>query len=258
MSQSGTVLDPAGIEIAARAGFNETAPSVAFDGTNFLVVWEEVPCHRILGRRVSQEGVPDGDGSFLISYCEEPGEKLGVSKMDPAGKRWIRKFDPAVAFDGVNYLVTWVDFYGDFGGYYSNIVGARVTPDRSVLGELGVTSDGFYQSRGSPSLVFGGSTYLVAWIDAQVLRGSRVTREGSVLDPRTGSRCPRPGSLSRRRLRRHELPRVWDNNVDVVGNRVTQAGGLLDGNGFLITRNGPAAASPAAATPLRCSDLDPL
>ena len=56
VSPSGTVLDPAAIEIAAHAGFNETSPSVAFDGTNYLVVWQEIPCNRILGRRVSQGG----------------------------------------------------------------------------------------------------------------------------------------------------------------------------------------------------------
>ena len=112
VSPSGTVLDPAGIEIAVRAGFNETSPSVAFDGTNYLVVWQEIPCNRILGRRVSQDGVPDGDGSFLISDCSEPRGK------NPGGRSGSSKFDPAVAFDGVNYLVTWVDFYGNLAGYY--------------------------------------------------------------------------------------------------------------------------------------------
>ena len=58
VSPSGTVLDPAGSRLRVRAGFNETSPSVAFDGTNLPVVWEEYPCHRILGRRVSQDGVP--------------------------------------------------------------------------------------------------------------------------------------------------------------------------------------------------------
>ena len=114
----------------------------------------------------------------MISDCSEPGEKVGVRKMDPAGKEWIRKFDPAVAFDGVNYLVTWVDFYGILGGYCENIAGSRVTPAGTVLGKIGFSRGGFYGTRGSPSLVFGGSTYLVVWLDEGVLRGARVTRDG--------------------------------------------------------------------------------
>ncbi len=230
VSPSGTVLDPAGIEIAVRGGFNETSPSVAFDGTNYLVVWQEIPCNRILGRRVSQAGVPDGDGSFLISDCYE----------DP-GNVWIRKFDPAVAFDGVNYLVTWVDFYGNLAGYALNISVARVTPAGTVLDPngIGITGGGWYGNRGWPSLAFGGSTYLVVWIDGGVVRGARLTRDGSVLDPggfamsSSGARFPVNAFDGTNYLA------VWDNSVDVLGTRVTQAGGVLDGNGFQITRNGP-------------------
>ncbi len=233
------MLDPSGILIAARGGFTETSPSVAFDGTNFLVVWEETPCHRILGRLVSQDGVADDDGSFLISYCSEPGEKVGVRKMDPAGKEWIRKFDPAVAFDGVNYLVTWVDFYGDFSGYWVNIAGARVTPDRNVLGKLGLTGGGFYGTRSWPSLVFGGSTYLVVWNDGLTVRGGRVTRDGSGLDPNGLTLSAPDAHFSVDAFDGTNYLAVWDNGVDVFGSRVTQEGGLLDGNGFQITRNGP-------------------
>ena len=88
VSPSGTVLDPAGIEIAIRAGFNEVSPSVAFDGTNYLVAWEEDPCHRILGRRVSQGGIPDGDGSFLISYCS-PAAGERTRGEESGSRRWI-------------------------------------------------------------------------------------------------------------------------------------------------------------------------
>ena len=137
VSQSGTVLDPAGIEIAARTGFNETSPSVAFDGTNYLVVWQEIPCNRILGRRVGQGGVPDGDGSFVISDCQVPG-----GADEPRGQIWRYKFDPAVAFDGVNYLVSWVDFYGDLQNSYTNIYAARVSPRRSCSTRTGSASAG--------------------------------------------------------------------------------------------------------------------
>ena len=111
--------------------------------------------------------------------------------------------DPAVAFDGVNYLVTWVYLYGDIHGYYTDIQGARVTPERTVLDpEIYIT--GAPGNQYSPSVVFGGSTYFVVW-EVPGIRGARVTGEGSVLDPE-GSSCPRLWSECRGRLRRHELP----------------------------------------------------
>ena len=162
---------------------SQYSPSVAFDGTNYLVVWEDDPCHRILGRRVSQGGVPDGDGSFLISYCSVPRGK------EPRGKVWIQKMDPAVAFDGVNYLVTWVYLYGNLSGYYTDIQGARVTPARTVLDPRGSTSAGRRETSTSPSVVFGGSTYLVVWeCPGSVGPASRARAPSSIL---TGSWCPR-------------------------------------------------------------------
>jgi hypothetical protein len=40
VDQSGTILDPAGIKIAATPGA-QTNPTVAFGGTRFVVAWED-------------------------------------------------------------------------------------------------------------------------------------------------------------------------------------------------------------------------
>ncbi len=72
---------------------DQTVPSVAFDGTNYLIVWED---HRtntgdIYGARVSEAGVLLDPGGISIS---QPG---------------FEQLTPSVAFGGTNYLVTWAD-----------------------------------------------------------------------------------------------------------------------------------------------------
>ena len=245
VSPSGTVLDPAGIEIAVRAGFQETSPSVAFDGTNYLVVWQEIPCNRILGRRVSQSGVPDGEGSFLIADCFE----------DP-GNVWIRHWDPAVAFDGVNYLVTWVYFYGDFGGWTTNISGARVTPARTVLDTFGLTGG----NHRDPALAVAGLRRLD--VPRRLVR-RLVGRRGRPWSPRHARRI-RPrfwrvcdvrvwGSRSRGRLRRHELPR----RLGQRGRRLRDARDPSGRCARLERIPDHDKRSASASTPLRSFDHDP-
>ena len=84
------MLDPAGIPISTAAG-DQTVPAVAFDGTNYLVVWQDT----------YGLGTPALSTARFVS----PG---GVSLTDPSRFRY--RFPPAdaapaVAFDGTNYLV---------------------------------------------------------------------------------------------------------------------------------------------------------
>src|SRR5690606_11739804 len=112
VSGSGTVLDPAGFPISAANG-NQRNPAVAFDGTNYLVVWEDTRLSAtgdIFAARVSPSGtVLDAEGLSLSA-------------------RFSAQAHPAVAFDGTNYLVVWDD-----GGATRNIYGALVSRAGAVL-----------------------------------------------------------------------------------------------------------------------------
>ena len=119
-----------------------------------------------------------------------------------------------------------------------------------MLDGFGFTGGGFYGNRGSPSLAFGRSTYLVIWRDGTLVRGARLSRDGAVLDPdgftmsASGARSPVDAFDGTNYLA------VWDDSVDVIGSRVTQTGRQLDGHGFQITGHGP---PPPPPPPPPCS-----
>ena len=85
VSPGGTVLDPDGFAISAVAG---SGPAVAFDGTNYLVVWSNQ--ESIVGARVDPDGTVLDPGGITISTRPEV------------------EVYPTLAFDGTNYLVVWV------------------------------------------------------------------------------------------------------------------------------------------------------
>ena len=65
---SGRMLDPAGIRICAAADLQEW-PAVAFDGSNFLVVWQDLRNggdYDVYGARVSEAGELLDPGGFAV------------------------------------------------------------------------------------------------------------------------------------------------------------------------------------------------
>jgi hypothetical protein len=118
VTAAGTVLDPAGLALST-GGYQEQAPSVAFNGTNHLVAWQDARSGMswdTYGTRMSPAGgVVDPAG---IAISTEPGHQA----------------TPALAFDGANYLAAWEDARsGDH-----RIYGARVSPAGTVLDPSGI------------------------------------------------------------------------------------------------------------------------
>ena len=247
----------------------QLASAVAFDGTNYLVVWQgsrDAP-YRIYGSRVSRDGTvldPSGitissesgtqtnpavafDGNDFLVVWEADGDIHGalvtragrvlnpaiVISATPNAQRF-----PAVAFDGTNYLVTWQD---DRSGGLT-IYGARVSPAASVLDPGGIPISGSFAGL-APALAFDGTNYLVAWYDIAGAEGhvygARVSRGGSVLDASpivisSGSQHPQQPSVA---FDGTNYFVVWEQgqaSFEVYGARVTQAGAVLDPGGVNI------------------------
>ena len=167
VSEAGVVLDPLGIPISKAAG-NQWAPAVAFDGTSFLVVWQDdrstATGPDLYGGRVSSAGVLLDPGGIPISTA--PGAQLM----------------PAVARAGASSLVVWTE-----GGAGSDIRGARVSPAGAVLDPSGLAVSTASGAQLNPAVAFGSSSSLVVWDDYRAgsadLYGARVTEAGALLDP---------------------------------------------------------------------------
>jgi len=125
--------------------FDDHIPQVAFDGTNYLVVYEEVfssTDHNIIGALVSPTGM-------VLSYIE-----IDVTTNDDRA--------PRVAFDGTNYLVVYEETVTSTN---HDIIGARVDPNPSaVVPVLGyVNIDVSANDDRAPRVAFDGTNYLVVY-----------------------------------------------------------------------------------------------
>src|SRR5215203_2658288 len=168
VTTAGTLLDPDGILISI-AGSSQSSAAVAFDGTNYLITWEDGrvdPSNDIWAARVSPAGI----------VLDPDGIPIGVA----AQYQWT----PDVAFDGTNYLVSWMD--RRIGVW--NIYGTRVTPQGAVLDPDGIPISTAPDYQIYPALAFGQDNTLVVWADKRGgvdynIHGARVTPAGNVLEP---------------------------------------------------------------------------
>jgi len=169
VTPSGTVLDTTPIVVASSLGYDPT-PAVAFNGTNYLVVW--------LTR--------DRTG-FVITIGGARVARNGTV-LDPSGLVIARPVtgsdQPTVASDGAGYLVAWED--ARFG--CCSVYGTRVGAAGNVLDPAGIAIATRGREQLRPASAFDGTNYLVAWQDNRSsttdVYGARVTRSGRLLDPR--------------------------------------------------------------------------
>jgi large repetitive protein len=223
VTPAGVVLDPNGIFISAPLSPYGviTRPAIAFDGTNYLIVWRDDRSQPsdIYGARVSPGGVvlePNGipiannaawadgaaiafDGTNYLVAWGDLGAGLDIHGarvsptgvvLDPGGIPISTAANlqqlPAIAFDGTNYLVAW----GDSRSHCCDVYGARVSTGGSVLDSGGIPiSTGTNLEITFPALAFDGTNYLVAWNDNRAnpigrdIYGARLSKAGTVLDP---------------------------------------------------------------------------
>src|SRR5215204_3239801 len=228
VNADGLVLDPGpGIPVST-APAQQVLPAVAFDGTNYLVVWQDRrtdDVYDIYGARVTPAGVVLDAGGIPIATAA--GEQTAAD----------------VAFDGTNYLVTWTDGSGSSG---PEVYGARVTTAGTLLDPDGILISIAGSSQSSADVAFDGTNYLVSWMDRRIgvwnIYGTRVTPQGAVLDP-DGipiSTAPDYQIYPALAFGQDNTLVVWADkrggvDYNIHGARVTPAGNVLEPGGIPIS-----------------------
>jgi len=217
VSVSGNVIDTAGIQLCSGPTY-EMCSSVGFDGTRYLVMWEEQDTmayyYALCGRRMTVDGVPldsgfirpqlgersceypsvaADDANFLIACTATDtltyAQCVGCVRISPEGAVLDSgiffplgpdaQSGPSGASDGIDFLAAWLDGSG--------ISAARISADGAVLDPVGFTVNGTRGSKSDLTTGFGDSLYLVAWAGYRSTTGSdiycaRVSLDGQVLD----------------------------------------------------------------------------
>ena len=257
-------------QLLSRGANAETRPAVAYNGTKYLVVWEDRrpgATTDIYGARLLADGTVLDPSGLAIA---EAAASQRVPAVAAAGDKWLvawtdgragnddvyaarvtdnglvqdsmglpvvtgtgNQGTPAVASDGTNWLVT---------GYDNNTgIWARlVTPDSFTIDgpKIQVSLGAGF----SPAVAYNGTNWLIAWMRPTGLNdivAARLTPAGVVLDA---------GNLAidvAAAATVEQAPAVasdgtnwlvtWDTNNDIRGARVNGAGVVLDPMGIGIS-----------------------
>ena len=196
VSQAGTLVGST-ISIDRTGGL----PHVAFDGVNYLLVWEDdanYPNDEIYGQFISQSGTLKGypfpinqdasddelyglafDGSnYLVVWknlldggneaiCGQMVSQTGIlvgSNILISGESLNQNW-AATAFDGANYLIVWSDGTRLSTGLAEDIYGQFVTTAGGLVGQKFLIDQNDYPSDNFISIGFDGARYLVLFQD---------------------------------------------------------------------------------------------
>jgi hypothetical protein len=184
-------------------------PTIAFDGTNFMVVYLDGGAY---ASRVTTAGV------LLDAHGIE---------IDPSSDG-----APSVAFGGTNYMVVWMAS--------GEIRAARVTPQGDVLDDPALTLVSGVDPARSVAIAFDGTNFLIAWRlnlgTPFEIRAARVSQSGVLLDAPNGFAVGN-GRYPWIAYGGGQYLVVWHGpgfGPDIYGARILPDGTVLDPGGFAI------------------------
>jgi phosphoribosylformylglycinamidine (FGAM) synthase PurS component len=180
--------------------------------------------------------------------------------LDPAGiavsTAAKSQYFPSVASNGTDYFVAWEDWRSGT----TDIYGARVASDGTVLDPAGIAVSTEASGENYPSVASNGTDYFVTWVDfrnwPRDIYGARVTSAGTVLDPAgipvstaaSDQWDPSVASNGTDYFVAWGDSRNGPSNRDIYGTRVTSAGTVLDPAGIAVSTAASGQAHPSVAS----------
>jgi hypothetical protein len=222
---------------AAAAPGAQRASAIAWNGSSHLVVWEDDrgATWDVYAARVSAAGVVQ---ESYIAVSTAPGDQRA----------------PAVTAGGSTTLIAWEDFRL---GSDCDVRAARIAANGSIVDADGFVVTNLPNSQFAPDAAWDGTNFLVAWSDwvsavTWDIRATRVAPAAAVLDT--------PLVVSNAANDQTEPSVAWDGTSfvvawadrrsgsgDVYAGRVTAAGTVQDGSGFVLSNAANEQVLPAVA-----------
>ncbi|HET9493057.1 MAG TPA: hypothetical protein VFR15_02385, partial [Chloroflexia bacterium] len=212
ISPDGQVLDTTPIPIDNHPTIDTLWPTVASDGTNWVVVWmDEGNYFELDATRISPEGAildPGGVAIHTPGFPDAP-------------------YNAAITFTGGQYLLVWSG--------NNRIKGLRLTPTLQPVGSVFTITS---VPGNFPEVSGNGTDFFVAFQNEYTVIGARVAANGQVLDPAGINISGQNGG--------YPIPDVgWDGTQwwvtwvpysnNTMAARVSTAGQLLDPNGIVVS-----------------------
>jgi hypothetical protein len=169
VTATGSVVNPGGIPISTAA-HDQSSPAIAWNGTQFLVVWADYRSNTSL----DVFGTPVGATGNVVKPAGIAIAKTAKSEATPA-----------LSANGSNFLVTWQAQVSS--GATWDVLGTKVSPTGTPTnpGGKAIATGGNDQT--DPAVGIIGGNYLVAWSERRGtstdLLASRITPAGETLSP---------------------------------------------------------------------------
>ncbi|WP_375769456.1 hypothetical protein NR798_00820 [Archangium gephyra] len=234
VSKHGRLLDPDGIRLNLEPALKDGDPAVAYDGKQFLVVWQSEFTLNLV--RVNRDGTVEPPVLPIVDTFTSPA---------PA---------PTIACGWRKCLVAWIDFDDP-----RSVRGVIVETDDSGLGtrELVISSPAPSLAAFGISAAWGHDRFLVVWSDERTgspkVIAARVKANGTVLDPAGIPLSDSPGRQTNPDVvtTKHGFLVAWTDtrlgNPDIFATLVKSNGSVPDADGFPITTGPETEFLPALA-----------